>query len=118
MAACAQGADTVIFERLDPGNKLNEELRKVTQEHMEEYGGAGLRTLCLACTELEPADYDACALPSCRGACMCMLCILHPVCRQNKISCPPFWLWEALHLVNFMQACLLLLTCSIHCGPH
>lgn len=52
----------MIFARLDPGNKLNEELRKVTAEHMEEYGGAGLRTLCLACTELEPADYNACAL--------------------------------------------------------
>ena len=62
-AACMQGADTVIFERLDTGNKLNEGLRKVTQEHMEDYGGAGLRTLCLACTELEPADYDSCALP-------------------------------------------------------
>jgi phospholipid-transporting ATPase len=56
---CCQGADTVIYERLDPSNKLNEHLKQVTREHMEMYGGAGLRTLCLACVELDPAVYDA-----------------------------------------------------------
>ena len=51
--------DTVIYERLDPGNALNEELKQLTREHMEVYGEAGLRTLCLACVELDPAAYDA-----------------------------------------------------------
>ena len=55
----AQGADTVIFERLDPSNALNERLKRVTRQHMEAYGEAGLRTLCLACVELDPAKYDA-----------------------------------------------------------
>ena len=54
-----QGADTVIYERLDPGNSVNESLKRVTREHMEAYGEAGLRTLCLACTELDPEAYDA-----------------------------------------------------------
>jgi hypothetical protein len=57
-----QGADTVIFERLDPGNALNAQLKKVTRAHMEAYGEAGLRTLCLAAVELDAAEYDACAL--------------------------------------------------------
>ena len=54
-----QGADTVIYERLDQGNKLNAHLKRVTRDHMESYGEAGLRTLCLACVELDPAAYDA-----------------------------------------------------------
>lgn len=54
-----QGADTVIYERLDPSNALNKKLKQLTREHMEAYGEAGLRTLCLACVELDPAAYDA-----------------------------------------------------------
>ena len=55
----AQGADTVIFERLDHSNALNEQLKRLTRQHMEAYGEAGLRTLCLACVELDPIKYDA-----------------------------------------------------------
>lgn len=57
-----QGADTVIYERLDPNNAVNAELRGITREHMEGFGAAGLRTLCLACAELDPDQYDACVL--------------------------------------------------------
>lgn len=54
----AQGADTVIYERLAVGHPTNEALRDVTLEHMEDYGSAGLRTLCLAFKELDTAFYD------------------------------------------------------------
>lgn len=54
-----QGADTVIYERLAPNSKLNEELKGPTRDHMEEYGSAGLRTLCLSFCELDPDVYDA-----------------------------------------------------------
>ena len=63
-AACAtqlhatQGADTVIYERLAVGHPTNEALRDVTLQHMEDYGTAGLRTLCLAYKELHTAFYD------------------------------------------------------------
>ena len=59
LPASVQGADTVIYERLDPANPLNGRLKQLTRDHMEAYGEAGLRTLCLACVELEPAAYDA-----------------------------------------------------------
>ncbi len=55
----------MIYERLDPGNPLNAELRPVTRAHMEGFGAAGLRTLCLASAELEPDFYDACAHNAC-----------------------------------------------------
>ncbi len=51
----------MIYERLDPNNKLNSALKQMTREHMEMYGEAGLRTLCLSCVELDPAAYNACA---------------------------------------------------------
>ncbi len=54
-----QGADTVIYERLEQNNKLNTALKQITREHMEMYGEAGLRTLCLSCVELDPVAYDA-----------------------------------------------------------
>lgn len=53
-----QGADTVIYERLAANNAENDSMKGVTREHMEEYGAAGLRTLCLACCELDKAVYD------------------------------------------------------------
>jgi phospholipid-translocating ATPase len=53
-----QGADTVIYERLDPNWELNATMREVTTTHMEEYGSAGLRTLCLAWAPLDPEEYD------------------------------------------------------------
>ena len=55
----AQGADTVIYERLAPDNAENNSMKAVTREHMEEYGAAGLRTLCLAYCELDKAAYDS-----------------------------------------------------------
>ena len=60
-AARAQGADTVVYERLAPGHPTNGALRDATLRHMEDYGSAGLRTLCLAYKELDAAFYDACA---------------------------------------------------------
>ncbi|KAF6253363.1 hypothetical protein COO60DRAFT_1547131 [Scenedesmus sp. NREL 46B-D3] len=53
-----KGADTVIYERLDRKHALNDQLKEVTLQHMEEFGSAGLRTLCLAYTELDPKFYD------------------------------------------------------------
>jgi len=50
-----KGADTVIYPRLRAsGNSFKE----VTAKHMEEYSLTGLRTLCLAATELDPTEYD------------------------------------------------------------
>ena len=53
-----QGADTVIYERLAHGNAQNAQLKEPTTRHMEEYGSAGLRTLCLAYAQLDPAFYE------------------------------------------------------------
>ncbi|GBF89503.1 phospholipid-transporting ATPase [Raphidocelis subcapitata] len=53
-----KGADTVIYERMARGHPTNEALREVTLGHMEDFGSAGLRTLCLAFRELDPAFYD------------------------------------------------------------
>lgn len=41
-----KGADNVIFERLKPGS--GEELKKVTERHLDEFASQGLRTLTLA----------------------------------------------------------------------
>ncbi|KAI3516355.1 hypothetical protein L1887_15270 [Cichorium endivia] len=51
-----KGADNVIYERLASGN---DELKKVTREHLEQYGEAGLRTLCLAYKDLSPDMYES-----------------------------------------------------------
>lgn len=48
----------MIYERLAPGHPTNEALRDVTLGHMEDYGSAGLRTLCLAYRELDVGFYD------------------------------------------------------------
>jgi hypothetical protein len=53
-----QGADTVIYERLARNHPTNEALRDVTLQHMEDYGSAGLRTLCLAFREMDAGAYD------------------------------------------------------------
>ncbi|TDL24691.1 phospholipid-translocating P-type ATPase [Rickenella mellea] len=42
----SKGADNVIFERLKPG--VNEELKKTTEEHLDNFASEGLRTLTLA----------------------------------------------------------------------
>lgn len=57
-----QGADTVIYERLDPSSQQNKQLKAPTRAHMEEFGAAGLRTLCLSYTELNRDEYDRYAL--------------------------------------------------------
>lgn len=41
-----KGADNVIFDRLKPG--VNDDLKKVTETHLDEFAGEGLRTLTLA----------------------------------------------------------------------
>ena len=60
----AQGADTVIYERLDHSNKANMLIKDSTRQHMEEFGAAGLRTLCLSYAQLDEQVYDAYVLPS------------------------------------------------------
>eukprot|EP00803_Ostreobium_quekettii_P011454 evm.model.scf_1059.1 EVM.evm.TU.scf_1059.1 scf_1059:98-2784(-) len=54
-----KGADTVVYERLDPSYRPNQWMKKATGRHMDDFGGAGLRTLCLAYAELDPRVYDA-----------------------------------------------------------
>lgn len=50
-----KGADSVIYERLSKrGTKFKDE----TLRHLEEFASAGLRTLCFACAEISPADYE------------------------------------------------------------
>ncbi|XP_039003611.1 phospholipid-transporting ATPase 3-like isoform X2 [Hibiscus syriacus] len=51
-----KGADTVIYERLGSGNDY---LNKVTRDHLEKFGSAGLRTLCLAYRDLAPDLYES-----------------------------------------------------------
>ncbi|XP_061338280.1 phospholipid-transporting ATPase 3-like [Gastrolobium bilobum] len=51
-----KGADTVIYERLADGNN---DIKKVTRNHLEQFGSAGLRTLCLAYKELHPDVYES-----------------------------------------------------------
>ncbi|KAI4314247.1 hypothetical protein L6164_027175 [Bauhinia variegata] len=51
-----KGADTVIYERLADGNN---DIKKVTRRHLEQFGAAGLRTLCLAYKELHPDVYES-----------------------------------------------------------
>ncbi|XP_053134305.1 phospholipid-transporting ATPase ID isoform X2 [Hemicordylus capensis] len=51
-----KGADTILLERLHPGNQ---ELYNVTTDHLNEYAGEGLRTLVLAYRDLEESFYAA-----------------------------------------------------------
>ncbi|GAA5950524.1 hypothetical protein JCM21900_001216 [Sporobolomyces salmonicolor] len=51
----SKGADNIIFERLAPGN---EELKQVTDQHLEDFANEGLRTLCLAYKPLDEAEYQ------------------------------------------------------------
>ncbi|KAG5629726.1 hypothetical protein H5410_001443 [Solanum commersonii] len=50
-----KGADNVIYERLRDGDN---DLRKRTREHLEQFGAAGLRTLCLAYRDVTPDEYE------------------------------------------------------------
>ncbi|KZV53133.1 phospholipid-transporting ATPase 3-like [Dorcoceras hygrometricum] len=51
-----KGADTVIYERLAIGDN---DLKKTTREHLEQFGAAGLRTLCLAYRDLVSDVYES-----------------------------------------------------------
>ncbi|TQD76032.1 hypothetical protein C1H46_038428 [Malus baccata] len=51
-----KGADNVIYERLADGQ---DDLKKVSREHLELFGSAGLRTLCLAYRDLSPDTYES-----------------------------------------------------------
>ncbi|KAI3954059.1 hypothetical protein MKW98_017883 [Papaver atlanticum] len=51
-----KGADTVIYERLTGGNN---DLKNKTREHLENFGSAGLRTLCLAYKDLSAEAYES-----------------------------------------------------------
>jgi phospholipid-translocating ATPase len=46
MFLLSKGADNVIFERLKPG--ISEDLKVVTEKHLDEFASEGLRTLTLA----------------------------------------------------------------------
>ncbi|XP_039146537.1 phospholipid-transporting ATPase 3 isoform X1 [Dioscorea cayenensis subsp. rotundata] len=50
-----KGADSVIYERLADGN---EDIKRIMREHLEQFGSAGLRTLCLAYRELSSELYE------------------------------------------------------------
>ncbi|CAO1598872.1 phospholipid transporting ATPase [Xanthoria calcicola] len=51
-----KGADSVIYSRLRPGEQS--QLRRLTGEHLEMFAREGLRTLCIACKELEEEEYQ------------------------------------------------------------
>ncbi|KAM7396885.1 hypothetical protein PAMP_019890 [Pampus punctatissimus] len=50
-----KGADTIIFDRLDPSS---EDLMYTTSEHLSEFAGEGLRTLALAYKDLDEDYFD------------------------------------------------------------
>lgn len=52
---CWQGADTVIYERLADRDN---DLKRISRDHLEQFGAAGLRTLCLAYRDLNPEAYE------------------------------------------------------------
>lgn len=51
-----KGADSVIFERLKAGG---DELKRATEQHLDGFAGAGLRTLTLAYKVIPDDEYDA-----------------------------------------------------------
>ncbi|KAK9277681.1 hypothetical protein L1049_007228 [Liquidambar formosana] len=51
-----KGADSVIYERLAD---VNNDLKKSTRQHLEQFGSAGLRTLCLAYRDLSSNIYES-----------------------------------------------------------
>jgi phospholipid-transporting ATPase len=59
----AQGADTVIYERLDHNYVPNEEMKASTSRDMEHFGAAGLRTLCLSYAEVDRDWYTNVWMP-------------------------------------------------------
>eukprot|EP00798_Chlamydomonas_sp_ICE-L_P010142 gene10142-8043_t len=53
-----KGAEDVIYERLCPDHPLNVRHRDVSLSQLESFGDTGLRTLCIAFNELDPAFYQ------------------------------------------------------------
>ncbi|XP_042497876.1 phospholipid-transporting ATPase 3-like isoform X2 [Macadamia integrifolia] len=51
-----KGADSVIYERLAEGNNG---MKNMSREHLEQFGSAGLRTLCLAYRDLATELYES-----------------------------------------------------------
>ncbi|XP_066374942.1 phospholipid-transporting ATPase 3-like isoform X1 [Miscanthus floridulus] len=51
-----KGADNVVYERLADGNH---DMKKISREHLEQFGSAGLRTLCLAYRDLSREQYES-----------------------------------------------------------
>ncbi|XP_062205808.1 phospholipid-transporting ATPase 3-like isoform X1 [Phragmites australis] len=51
-----KGADNVVYERLAAGNP---DMKKISREHLEQFGSAGLRTLCLAYRDLSREQYES-----------------------------------------------------------
>ncbi|CAM0957021.1 unnamed protein product [Alopecurus aequalis] len=51
-----KGADNVVYERLAGGNH---DIKKKSREHLEQFGSAGLRTLCLAYRDLSRDQYES-----------------------------------------------------------
>ncbi|KAI9218609.1 hypothetical protein BC828DRAFT_388135 [Blastocladiella britannica] len=51
-----KGADSVIFERMAPGQN---ELRRVTLDHLQWFANDGLRTLCVAHRQVSEDEYAA-----------------------------------------------------------
>ena len=52
-----KGADSIIYSRLKRGEQ--QQLRKVTAEHLEMFAREGLRTLCIAQKEIGEEEYQA-----------------------------------------------------------
>ncbi|KAJ3203809.1 hypothetical protein HDU82_006292 [Entophlyctis luteolus] len=50
-----KGADSVIYERLAPGQ---DQMKEITHSHLEQFAEDGLRTLCIAYTVLQPEAYE------------------------------------------------------------
>ncbi|KAL8613377.1 hypothetical protein ACOMHN_057097 [Nucella lapillus] len=50
-----KGADNVIFERLSPACA---DLKELTMHHLNDFAQSGLRTLCLAVKDIDPAVYE------------------------------------------------------------
>eukprot|EP01087_Luapelamoeba_hula_P010089 TRINITY_DN2655_c0_g3_i1.p1 TRINITY_DN2655_c0_g3~~TRINITY_DN2655_c0_g3_i1.p1 ORF type:complete len:1296 (-),score=220.20 TRINITY_DN2655_c0_g3_i1:95-3982(-) len=50
-----KGADSIIYERLNPHRQAYSEL---TSQHLNQFACAGLRTLCVAKADLDPAYYE------------------------------------------------------------
>lgn len=54
ISVMVKGADTVIFERLARSSLFTQS----TMDHLESFAKTGLRTLCIAWTEVDPAFYN------------------------------------------------------------